>query len=91
MDSIDTIGAIQRVSMLFHGHSELIGGFNAFLPPLYRIEMLSDPHQDVITVTTPMGVLTRVFDHSIDGLPQNPSPLQLPPVAVPSSALHQIA
>lgn len=68
--------------MLFHGHSELIGGFNTFLPPGYRIEISSDPRQDVITVTTPMGVLTQMSDGSIGRLPQNPPPPQ--PVAIPS-------
>jgi paired amphipathic helix protein Sin3a len=72
--------------MLFHGHSELIGGFNTFLPPGYRIEISSDPRQDVITVTTPMGVLTQMSDGSIGRLPQNPPSLQPPPAAVPSPA-----
>ena len=83
-DSIDTPGVIQRVSMLFHGHSELIGGFNTFLPPGYRIEISSDPRQDIITVTTPMGILTQMSDGSIGRLPQNPPPSQPPPVAIPS-------
>ena len=83
-NSIDTPGVIQRVSMLFHGHSELIGGFNTFLPPGYRIEISSDPRQDVITVTTPMGVLTQMPDGSIGRLPLSPLSLQPPPVAIPS-------
>jgi len=66
--------------MLFHGHSELIGGFNTFLPPGYRIEISSDPHQDIITVTTPMGVLTQMSDGSIGRLPPNPLSLQSPPI-----------
>ena len=71
--------------MLFHGHSELIEGFNTFLPPGYRIEILSDTRQDVITVTTPMGVLTQMSDGSIGRLiPPNPPSLQPPPVAVSS-------
>lgn len=74
--------------MLFHGHSELIGGFNTFLPPGYRIEISSDPRQDVITVTTPLGVLTQMSDGSIARLPQNPPPSQPPLVAIPSPALH---
>ena len=72
--------------MLFHGHSELIGGFNTFLPPGYSIEISSDPRQDVITVTTPMGVLTQMSDGSIGRVPQNPTSLQPPPVAIPSPA-----
>uniref|UniRef100_A0A8D3CSY4 Paired amphipathic helix protein Sin3b n=1 Tax=Scophthalmus maximus TaxID=52904 RepID=A0A8D3CSY4_SCOMX len=37
--SIDTPGVINRVSQLFHGHPDLVLGFNAFLPPGYRIEL----------------------------------------------------
>ncbi|XP_067249669.1 paired amphipathic helix protein Sin3b-like [Chanodichthys erythropterus] len=36
---IDTPGVINRVSRLFHGHPDLVLGFNAFLPPGYRIEI----------------------------------------------------
>jgi len=39
--TIDTMGVISRVSELFDGHSELIVGFNTFLPPGYKIEMNS--------------------------------------------------
>ncbi|XP_055919847.1 paired amphipathic helix protein Sin3a isoform X2 [Eupeodes corollae] len=39
---IDTPGVIQRVSNLFKGHTELIYGFNMFLPPGYKIEIRSD-------------------------------------------------
>jgi paired amphipathic helix protein Sin3a len=35
--SIDTPGVIKRVSTLFRGHSDLIVGFNTFLPPGYKI------------------------------------------------------
>lgn len=69
--SIDTLGVVQRVLALFRGHSELIGGFNAFLPPRYCIEISSDPRQDIIIVTTPMGVLTQASDGSIGRVPQN--------------------
>jgi len=41
MFRIDTPGVIDRVSRLFEGHSELIVGFNTFLPPGYKIEMSS--------------------------------------------------
>lgn len=39
LNSIDTPGVINRVSQLFHGHPDLVLGFNAFLPPGYRIEI----------------------------------------------------
>ena len=43
---------INRVSTLFHGHPDLIVGFNTFLPPGYRIE-ISDDHYGFIQVTHP--------------------------------------
>ena len=49
--TIDTPGVINRVSMLFKGHPELIKGFNTFLPPGYRIDITDDR----IRVTTPEG------------------------------------
>ena len=76
--------------MLFHGHSELIGGFNTFLPPGYRIEISSDPRQDVITVTTPMGVLTQMSDGSIGRLPQNAPSSNLQSLSANASDLHLI-
>ncbi|GBP34347.1 Paired amphipathic helix protein Sin3a [Eumeta japonica] len=40
--TIDTPGVITRVSSLFKGHTELIVGFNTFLPPGYKIEVQSN-------------------------------------------------
>ncbi|KAI8379519.1 uncharacterized protein BYT42DRAFT_329822 [Radiomyces spectabilis] len=57
--TIDTPGVIERVSTLFKGHPGLISGFNTFLPPGYRIECSTDPHEpDLIRVTTPSGTTT---------------------------------
>ncbi len=42
--SIDTPGVIQRVSLLFDGHPDLIVGFNTFLPPGYKIEVGDAAH-----------------------------------------------
>ncbi len=39
---IDTPGVIREVKTLFHGHNDLILGFNTFLPPDYKIT-LNDP------------------------------------------------
>ncbi|XP_054475157.1 paired amphipathic helix protein Sin3a-like [Anoplopoma fimbria] len=36
---IDTRGVINKVGQLFAGHLDLIMGFNAFLPPGYKIQM----------------------------------------------------
>ena len=40
--SIDTPGVINRVSVLFKGHPDLIVGFNTFLPPGYKIEVANN-------------------------------------------------
>lgn len=63
--AIDTPGVIGRVSSLFAGNPELIQGFNTFLPPGYRIEVVGGgPGGEggeggfgggSIRVTTPMG------------------------------------
>eukprot|EP00501_MAST-03F_sp_TOSAG23-6_P000098 GSMAST32.ASY1.ANO1.100.1 assembled CDS len=37
--AIDTPGVIGQVSKLFHGHNNLILGFNTFLPPGFKIEL----------------------------------------------------
>ena len=84
MNSIDTPGVIQRVAELFHGQSDLVEVLNPLLPPGYHIEISSDPRQEVMAVTTPMGVLTHMSDGSIRRLPQNTLSLQPPPVVTPS-------
>ncbi|XP_041085739.1 paired amphipathic helix protein Sin3b-like isoform X3 [Polyodon spathula] len=50
--SIDTPGVISRVSQLFHGHTDLVLGFNAFLPPGYRIEI---PKNGVVSLHSPLS------------------------------------
>lgn len=56
--SIDTPGVIARVSSLFHGHTDLIYGFNMFLPPGYKIEIQSDDQGvsvPVVSMPSPPG------------------------------------
>lgn len=60
---IDTPGVINRVSNLFKGHSDLIVGFNTFLPPGYKIEVQANeqinvhqPGQAVMALSTVMGM-----------------------------------
>ncbi|XP_041967462.1 paired amphipathic helix protein Sin3b [Alosa sapidissima] len=50
--SIDTPGVINRVSQLFHGHPDLVLGFNAFLPPGYRIEI---PKNGLVFLQSPFS------------------------------------
>ena len=59
MVSIDTQEVINRVSTLFHGHADLIVGFNTFLPPGYKIEV-SDDHVGYIQVTHPSSRIESI-------------------------------
>ncbi len=66
---IDTPGVIERVVTLFAGHSNLIQGFNTFLPPGYSIECGSGDDANIIRVMTPMGSVLQMM----------PAPYQPPP------------
>ena len=52
LQTIDPSGVINRVSNLFRGYSDLIVGFNAFLPPGYEIEVQANGHQPDQAVTS---------------------------------------
>jgi paired amphipathic helix protein Sin3a len=58
-ESIDTQEVINRVSTLFHGHPDLIVGFNTFLPPGYKIEV-TDDHYGYIQVTHPSSRIESI-------------------------------
>ncbi|KAF8910078.1 hypothetical protein CPB84DRAFT_1673093 [Gymnopilus junonius] len=90
---IDTPGVIQRVSRLFHGHPNLIQGFNTFLPMGYRIDISADPlDPNTITVTTPMGTTTQntttntIVTRSSRELSGLPPPPHLNPAHYPITA-----
>uniref|UniRef100_A0A8C8LV53 Paired amphipathic helix protein Sin3b n=1 Tax=Oncorhynchus tshawytscha TaxID=74940 RepID=A0A8C8LV53_ONCTS len=89
--SIDTPGVINRVSQLFHGHPDLVLGFNAFLPPGYRIEI----PKNGVSMTSPAvsatgssvaevgsaqseAVASPESIYSSSGPPEPPSRLSLP-------------
>ena len=62
--SIDTPGVISRVSNLFRGHTDLIEGFNTFLPPGYKIEVQAnnsvhfrEPNSNISTLVQPISSL----------------------------------
>lgn len=59
--SIDTPGVIDRVSRLFQGHPDLILGFNAFLPPGYRIEIQKNK---AVSVHGPTPAETQVLSEA---------------------------
>uniref|UniRef100_A0A8C9YL14 Paired amphipathic helix protein Sin3b n=1 Tax=Sander lucioperca TaxID=283035 RepID=A0A8C9YL14_SANLU len=75
--SIDTPGVINRVSQLFHGHPDLVLGFNAFLPPGYRIEV---PKNGVAFLQSPevKAAPSETLSSTPAGPPEPPSRLSLP-------------
>ena len=62
MFSIDTPGVISRVSTLFKGHTDLIEGFNTFLPPGYKIEVQEN---DSVHVTTPNSLIPSAIPNTL--------------------------
>jgi paired amphipathic helix protein Sin3a len=69
------------VSTLFHGHPDLIVGFNTFLPPGYKIEV-SDDHIGYIQVTHPSS---RIESIAIG----NPSSTYNLSITTPTSTIYQ--
>ena len=66
--TIDTPGVISRVSNLFRGHTDLIEGFNTFLPPGYKIEVQENnsvhftaPNSTLSTLVTPLNTGVAPF------------------------------
>lgn len=73
--TIDTEGVIDRVKSLFHGHPELILGFNQFLPPGFEIRLEPEvPAQAAAPVP-----------HNVPARPQQPVPVESSPTALPRS------
>ncbi|PWA02816.1 hypothetical protein BB558_001036 [Smittium angustum] len=79
-NEIDTPGVIERVSTLFRGHSNLVQGFNTFLPPGYLIECSDNPYEPV-RVTTPSGNVRQTKPYESNKSQSIPSG-QLPPPQV---------
>uniref|UniRef100_A0A3P9M7C9 Paired amphipathic helix protein Sin3b n=1 Tax=Oryzias latipes TaxID=8090 RepID=A0A3P9M7C9_ORYLA len=74
--SIDTPGVINRVSQLFHGHPDLVLGFNAFLPPGYRIEI---PKNGMAFLQSPFSTHSSdSLSSSSTGPAEPPNRLSLP-------------
>uniref|UniRef100_A0A4W5Q4W0 Paired amphipathic helix protein Sin3b n=1 Tax=Hucho hucho TaxID=62062 RepID=A0A4W5Q4W0_9TELE len=75
--SIDTPGVINRVSQLFHGHPDLVLGFNAFLPPGYRIEI---PKNGVVFLQSPFSAQVGHYkcpqSSSVSPPASEPSPVE---------------
>ncbi|KLO07673.1 PAH2 domain-containing protein [Schizopora paradoxa] len=59
---IDTHGAMRRVRILFCGYTDLILGFQTFLPPGYRFERHASAvrrGRDTFSIITPFGDSTH--------------------------------
>ena len=54
---IDTLGVIERVSILFACNTTLVQSFNVFLPPGYRIECKIHGDEEAIRVKIPGGAV----------------------------------
>uniref|UniRef100_A0A8C5BZ56 Histone deacetylase interacting domain-containing protein n=1 Tax=Gadus morhua TaxID=8049 RepID=A0A8C5BZ56_GADMO len=71
--SIDTPGVINRVSQLFHGHPDLVLGFNAFLPPGYRIEI---PKNGMVFLQSPFSTQFSYDPQRNQMVPYKASPVE---------------
>ncbi|XP_020558437.1 paired amphipathic helix protein Sin3b isoform X2 [Oryzias latipes] len=78
--SIDTPGVINRVSQLFHGHPDLVLGFNAFLPPGYRIEI---PKNGMAFLQSPFSAQVSPGQHT-----KNLTPPAVGSSSGPASTVH---
>ena len=81
---IDTSIVIQRVSELFKGHGSLITGFNAFLPPGYRI-YYNNGNVQVVTPadTAPISIVATPSPSDATLTPSNPPGHGVRPNALP--------
>lgn len=68
MLSIDASVAMDRVLNLFAGHPSIILGFNAFLPPGYRIEHSQDGQYATVIVPASSGTATTIAGSGLDSL-----------------------
>lgn len=66
---VDTIGVINRVRLLFHGHNNMILGFNTFLPDGYVIEMKDDGDEVDANQSKPSNEETK--DNAADPVVMN--------------------
>jgi paired amphipathic helix protein Sin3a len=77
--AIDTPGVISRVSNLFRGHTDLIEGFNTFLPPGYKIEVQEN---NAVHFTAPNSTSSTL----VQPITPAPAPPPAPSVAKPAAA-----
>lgn len=90
--TIDTSEVIRRVSALFHGHRELILGFNTFLPPGYKIEHREDPESGCITgFSNPGGNFCTLNGDDVGGVNQTQMSGQLTPNVQPDVTHSNVA
>ncbi|ODV63728.1 transcriptional regulator SIN3 ASCRUDRAFT_28049, partial [Ascoidea rubescens DSM 1968] len=87
---IDTPDVIDKVSVLFRGHLNLIQGFNTFLPPGYHIECSTDPlDPHLIRVTTPRGTTTQSSIPQQSQSQSQPQHLSLSQISSSQQQQHQ--
>lgn len=84
--AIDTPGVIQRVSQLFRFHPGLIIGFNTFLPPGYKIEILSQAQN-----AQQQQQLLMIYQQQYPNMPIHPQQFQQARsyrITTPESTFH---
>ena len=69
--TIDTPGVISRVSNLFRGHTDLIEGFNTFLPSGYKIEVHANDSVHYIAPNSSMSNLVQPISTPVAVLSSN--------------------
>jgi len=71
--TIDTPGVISRVSNLFREHTDLIEGFNTFLPPGYKIEVQENNAVHFTAPNSTLSTLVQPISGSVAAFVQAPS------------------
>eukprot|EP00126_Sphaerothecum_destruens_P001598 Sdes_comp15011_c0_seq1m3773 len=93
--SIDTPGVIGRVSALFDGHPDLIRGFNTFLPPGYKVDVVpvgpGHMHPSHPSQQPPVHMQSAPQHPGVHGVPPQPAYHRAPgpPPPPPSSMMQQ--
>jgi paired amphipathic helix protein Sin3a len=85
--TIDTPGVISRVSNLFRGHTDLIEGFNTFLPPGYKIEVQEN---NSVHFTAPNSTLSTLVQPIVSLNSLNNPKSSNNPIGGPSNKTDQI-
>jgi len=85
---VDTIGVITRVRRLFHGHIDLILGFNTFLPDGYKMELKEGYNPNPGRESQPPKKRQRLSEPIIGG--PNPQRMNFDPLSSSPDSSKQL-